>query len=116
MLIPLPHLAQAVRASTALRLPLAHLELQSNGLDSSAGRALASALRGNARLTELNVNGNAMEPGVLVEIREAKAAVDAAWRASDEGRAAVAAGQGGAAKEGGTGRRFLRELAEIASW
>ena len=85
-------LAEALRASTALSLPLCHLELQGNRLDSGTGQALALALQGNARLHELNVANNPMDAAALAALARAKAEVTKwkQWRSDRDAAAAKA--------------------------
>ena len=83
-------LAEAIQNSTALELPLKSLDLAGNRLDSSVGWAIANALQGNRRLTRLQIASNPMSREASAALKEAREGVRAAWRASPEGRAALA--------------------------
>ena len=106
------NLAEALRASTALRLPLTHLELQSNKLDSSVGLALAASLRGNERCTELNLNNNRIDAHAATAVKEALEEVERAWRRTDEGKAHAKA-HGTGARKGGGASNFLGDLLNL---
>ena len=95
-------LAEGLRRSTASELPLKHLELQRNNLDSRAGLELAEALTGNHRLTELNVSNNPMDGEALTALKEARKAVEDAWRHTAEGKAYLKANKQAAHKNSNT--------------
>ena len=80
------HLAEAVRASTAFERKLEYLDLRANVMDSACGHAFAAALKGNCRLTELNLSGNPMDADALKAVKIAVAAVQAAWQDNEGGR------------------------------
>ena len=101
-------MAQAVRASTDLDLPLSHLQLNGNQLDAEVGRELCEALRGNCRLTELNVNNNFIDAPTMAAIEEALRAVEAAWLKTQEGKAH--AKQHGHTKRGGNSGGWVGDL------
>lgn len=59
------NLAEAVRFSTALRLPLNTLDLQGNRLDSEFAYDLIAALSGNCRLVELKLANQHVQSPIL---------------------------------------------------
>ena len=106
-------MAQAVRASTDLDLPLTHLQLNGNSLDAEVGRELCDALRGNCRLTELNVNNNFIDAPTMAALEESLRAVEAAWRKTQEGKAH--AKQHGHTKRGGSTGGWVGDLLNSVS-
>ena len=82
-------IAEGVGFATALGLPLSHLELQNNKLDSSVAHSLVVALRGNCRLIGLNTANNQFDAEAQAQLKEAKALVEASWRKTPEGKEAM---------------------------
>ena len=83
------NLAEGLRLATASRLPLYHLEIQSNGFDSSVAMELVDALRGNNRLTELQHANNFFDNNALAALKRAQGEIRAAWLKTPEGKEAA---------------------------
>ena len=81
-------LAEALKMSTAHNLPLGTLDARGNQFDASVGFAIADALHGNFRLTQLQVASNPMGQEAFAAVKQALERVLKAWKASAEGRAA----------------------------
>ena len=89
-------LADMVRSNTAKGGKLQHLDLSRNKLDADFVVSLAEALRGNARLTDLNLASNDItnqftktesDQEALDALKRAQRDVQVAWEQTDEGRA-----------------------------
>ena len=83
------NLADALAFATSSRLPLFHLELQNNAFDADVGHALAAALQGNCRLTELTLGGNAFGDEAMAALRLTQESIRKQWLQTQEGRLAA---------------------------
>ena len=107
------NLAEAVRMATEREFRLEHLDLQNNKLDSLVGHAFALSLRGNCRLTQLNVAQNPMDKDALSELKAAKEEVHEAWRHTEEGREQGKRDSSKHKKEGGS--NFVSDVLNMFS-
>ena len=89
-------LAEMVRTNTAKGGQLQHLDLSRNKLDADFVMSLAEALRGNARLTDINMASNDItnqftktesDQQALDALKRVQRDVQVAWEQTDEGRA-----------------------------
>ena len=105
-------LAEALKMSTAHNLLLNTLDARGNQFDSAVGFAIADALHGNFRLTQLQVASNPMGQEAFAAVKHALEQVVKAWKTSPEGRAAIE----GRNKQVGRGDKAKGAIGELFGW